>query len=276
MTTDPETPTARDLLAAALHEAKRGNAGNVWVDDIERTPSGRMLLARADEARVAGGLSADRLWDAIGGIGTLHGGAWVTFSPEDAERIAALYNNLPAPRPPEPDRCSECGVPIAEHPPTDACAIAQESRPPEPDRTAALVERLAARQCEASAWYDLPDDGVSRCMDPEYNEEEPAICAPCEARAALAATPEPAPVADQCSVCGWRTSDAGVSVSVRDHMTIAHGLPAPVADGTVEGCQFPECPLPDSNGWHAATPGGPIASRFDHPFTPTPPTDGAA
>lgn len=25
-------------------------------------------------------------------------------------------------------RCSECGVPIAEHPDTDACALAQEAR----------------------------------------------------------------------------------------------------------------------------------------------------
>jgi hypothetical protein len=64
---------------------------------------------RAEEA-AKGLIDAGRLWDAIGGIGVLHGGAWVTFSPEDADRIAALYNAALTPTPPPPaatvDRCA--------------------------------------------------------------------------------------------------------------------------------------------------------------------------
>jgi hypothetical protein len=114
------------------------------------------------------------------------------------------------------------------------------------DRTAALVERLAARQCEASAWYDLPDDGVSRCMDPEYNEEEPAICAPCEARAALAATPEPAPVADGVEpVCG--------------HKRYRGDLP---------------CGATASDDWHKRSTWEQDPELY-HPFTPPTAPDGA-
>lgn len=217
--TDPETPTARALLEAlqaiSAHIStgigKGMLAATEWrdalieagamLDDVfnDHGDTFDALLAadegRADEARVAEGLTVEALAVA------LHRAAPKNHAPgplirsicqgSDAHltHAAAILANLPAPRSPEPDRDSYWfygpGAPKENF----------TARPPEPDRAAAVEERLAARQCEASAWYDLPDDGVSRCMDPEYNEEEPAICAPCEARAALA-TPEPAPVAD--------------------------------------------------------------------------------
>lgn len=40
-------PTPIELLWQAFGEAQRGNAGTVWADDIERTPSGRTLLNQA-------------------------------------------------------------------------------------------------------------------------------------------------------------------------------------------------------------------------------------
>ena len=54
-------PTARELLEAAFFEAKRGNAGTIWHDDIERSPSGAALLALAERARKAE-RDLDRMW----------------------------------------------------------------------------------------------------------------------------------------------------------------------------------------------------------------------
>ena len=54
----------------------------------------------------------------------------------------------------------------------------------------AALEEIGKRPCEASDWYDIPEDGVSRCLDPEFNDMtgDPVLtlCPPCRARAAIA------------------------------------------------------------------------------------------
>jgi hypothetical protein len=350
---------ARTLLEAALFATASGEYpfASSHVVAIERTPSGAELIRRADrpEARVAvEGLTVEMLADALDAAGAPRGTCEISsghyiYPPQSRTVAESILANLPAPRPPEPDRTAalvtefralvdearanhgrweleaevleECIRPLClgarvllwpdiEDPRTSALST---PRPPEPlddlamqeallearterdrltaenerlradlatfteepgvlarvgaehttywynqtrlldakleamtDRTAALVERLAARQCEASAWYDLPDDGVSRCMDPEYNEEEPAICAPCEARAALAATPEPAPVADGVEpVCG--------------HKRYRGDLP---------------CGATASDDWHKRSTWEQDPELY-HPFTPPTAPDGA-
>ena len=63
------------------------------------------------------------------------------------------------------------------------------------------LEEIAQQTCEASDWHDIEEDGVSRCIDPEYMEmgdldpnwfERPdrgasllTLCNPCLARRAL-------------------------------------------------------------------------------------------
>ena len=64
------------------------------------------------------------------------------------------------------DRCSECGVPIAEHPLTDACAIAQEQRTaPTPDDRDREVERIA--DCLRRARLVIFRLGTGYLNDPE-------------------------------------------------------------------------------------------------------------
>lgn len=59
---------------------------------------------------------------------------------------------------PEADLCSECGILISEHPSTDECAIASETRggvaPSFRQRTQALVDEYGARRIVAEQLRD--------------------------------------------------------------------------------------------------------------------------
>lgn len=117
MTTDPTplTQEAENLLAMAEH----------WRDDCETrcavTFRTREALYRIEAA--AARRAIERVRAVASDLDSRGMGLAALSLLEVIESSAAL------PRPDEPrvERCTWCGTPIAEHPLTDACAIAQES-----------------------------------------------------------------------------------------------------------------------------------------------------
>jgi hypothetical protein len=198
---------ARALLEGIVSQWDAGKAS----DDI-LTPDliheARIAVQRADrpEARVAvEGLTVEMLGEAIARVEGLSiglvGPAPMWVEGELGERILA---NLPAPRPPEPDRtalvCSGCRQDVD---PTkgmlvhcDACTAAAlqrtldakaeppAPRPPEPDRTAALVGPVTVAVVDALMAEEI---GAGHYRWQVMNIVRPAIVA------ALAPTPDEAP-----------------------------------------------------------------------------------
>lgn len=211
-----------------------------------------------------------------------------------------------APRPPEPDRtlthaltndcigggCSECEDEAPPEP--DRTADGQDvidainkaywaghdAAKAEPDRTAALVALVAAVDRWNHVHNEVAPARWSRVHDLRAVDE--ALIAANEAvRSALAATPEPAPVADG-RWCRWTDGTHGCvapkdDVSHKPGPDFTHPFtpePTPVADGTVCACGH-------DREWHDESvcdcEGDAEAGLCGCPgFTPTPPTDGAA
>lgn len=203
--TDPETPTARALLELALSEiwSDIPDGPEDEADSIAETFHGAELLRRADEARVAEGLTVEALVEALveavvdALMSDETGDGYYRWQFDNIVRPAILAN-LPAPRSVVDPLLERWDREIAGHRQVDdvwnrgvadgmaICAAdvrhIPAPRPPEPDRTAALV----AMKRPAYGNHTHPKE-----QHPDVWNATIDACI-----AALAATPEPAPVAD--------------------------------------------------------------------------------
>ena len=86
-------------LAVALHEAADPKCEgepqySVTQAQAESIADTVMLITRAALAQPAPALDVERLARALAGIGVIDNGTWVSFTPADAEAIAAKYAAL--------------------------------------------------------------------------------------------------------------------------------------------------------------------------------------
>jgi len=115
--TQPDTP--RTAAGRALLERCLNLIGAVDGRDVYHF--GEAILAIEAEAAAGTALDVERLWRVLSGWGVIENGTWVSFQHEDAEQIAAAYNDEPV-RKIDTDSyghplCAECGRPGYGNPP---------------------------------------------------------------------------------------------------------------------------------------------------------------
>lgn len=139
------------------------------------------------------------------------------------------------------DRCSWCGVLIAEHPDTDACAVADEAARADADPLRARVALLEGALADVLILGHIQDDGPSLCQCRIHQNARRALQPPAVTATETWGSHRFQPGASAPDKCLW--TDGRWSACKAPGNAWCH-TPAVTATGVEGRCAFLRC-----DGW---------------------------